>query len=59
MAGGGGGVKREQMEMWMLGRGVGRGAEQSCRVREQDWQEDAHSVAVAWGAGCRGEGGGR
>lgn len=37
---------------------VGRGAEQSRSVREEDWQKDAHSVAVAWGAGCRGEGGG-
>lgn len=41
------------------GKGCGERAEQSCRVREQEWQKDAHSAAVAWGAGCRGEGGGR
>lgn len=52
-AGRGGEFKREQMEMWMAGKGCGERAEQSCRVREQDWQKDAHSVAVAWGAGCR------
>lgn len=38
------------------GKGCGERAEQSCRVREQDWQKDAHSVAVAWGAGEREEG---
>lgn len=41
------------------GKGRGERAERSRRVREQDWQKDAHSVAVAWGAGCRAEGGGR
>lgn len=47
------------MEPWMLGRGVGRGQSSPAESREQDWQKDAHSVAVAWGAGCREEGGGR
>lgn len=41
--------------MRMLGRGAGRG-QSSPAVREQQWQKDARSVAVAWGAGCRGEG---
>lgn len=52
-------VKREKNGNVDAGKGCGERAEQSCRVREQDWQKDAHSVAVAWGAGCREEGGGR